>query len=294
MLKRLVRAIARRTYNWLMADGQGVDLANAVTLYPWLNGMHRKILADPGCAPKPQYAWGVLNAASLAKHLQIPRISVAEFGVAGGNGLVALERIAAVCESLVGVKIDVYGFDSAVGLPKPVDYRDTPNLFSENDFPMDVDKLRAKLERARLVLGPIQDTLPEFMRSDVAPFGFIAFDVDLYSSTVQALKTLEGPHSFLLPRVFCYFDDNQGLTYSEFTGERLAISEFNQKWTHRKISPIFGHRYFLNPETANQKWVEQIYLAHFFDHELYNMRDGLIRTSRMDLNIAERARMTLG
>src|SRR6187549_2659720 len=40
----------------------------------------------------PQYTWGVLQAAHLATTLGIRRISVIEFGVAGGNGLVALER----------------------------------------------------------------------------------------------------------------------------------------------------------------------------------------------------------
>jgi hypothetical protein len=45
-------------------------------------------------AARPQYVWGVLNGAFLARALGIPRISVIEFGVAGGNGLVVLESIA--------------------------------------------------------------------------------------------------------------------------------------------------------------------------------------------------------
>jgi hypothetical protein len=282
MLKRIVRAALRRTYNWLMVDDpKSVD--SAVVLYPWLRATHRKILAQPVTARRPSYAWGVLNAASLAENLKIPRISVIEFGVAGGNGLLALEKIAAACEQFVDVQIDVYGFDAATGLPKPVDYRDTPNLFSQNDFPMDVEKLRSRLDRAKLILGPIQETVGKFMNSEPAPIGFVAFDVDLYSSTKQALKILEGSYSQLLPRVMCYFDDNLGLTYTEYTGERLAIQEFNMQEENRKISPIFGLRYFVNAEHANQSWVEQMYFAHFFDHGLYNVRDGIVRTSRMDL-----------
>ena len=79
MLKRLVRAAARRTFNWLMIENAARDFSNASTLNPWLQAMHSKIVADRLAAHKPQYAWGVLNAASLAKHLQLPRISVIEF-----------------------------------------------------------------------------------------------------------------------------------------------------------------------------------------------------------------------
>ena len=60
----------------------------------------------------PQYTWGVLQAAHLAATLGIRRISVIEFGVAGGNGLVALERASERAEAESGVQIDVHGFDT--------------------------------------------------------------------------------------------------------------------------------------------------------------------------------------
>jgi hypothetical protein len=283
MLSKLARAAARRTFNWLFTELR--DSSNDTTLTPWLQAMHRKLMEDDLAAHRPHYAWGVLNAASLAKHLQLPRISVIEFGVAGGNGLVALERIAAICEKLVGVEIRTYGFDSAVGLPKPVDYRDVPNLFSANDFPMNVDALRARLDKAKLIIGPIQDTIEDFVRGGPEPVGFVAIDVDFYSSTAQALRIFTSTHGSLLPRVYCYFDDIIGCTYSEFTGERLAIREFNCASELRKISPIYGLRYFVAREMMNDPWVEQMYIAHFFDHELYNARDGFVRTDRMDLSV---------
>jgi hypothetical protein len=134
-------------------------------------------------------------------------------------------------------------------------------------------------------LGPINETVLEFINSQPAPVAFISFDVDLYSSTVQAFGLLKAPYSVLLPRIYCYFDDSQGATHSDFTGERLAISEFNLAHEMRKISPVYGLKYFVNPDVANQRWVECISIAHFFDHELYNQDDGLVRTSRMDLSI---------
>jgi hypothetical protein len=67
-----------------------------------------------------------------------------------------------------------------------------------------------------------------------------------------------------------------GFTFSEFTGERLAIEEFNARHVSRKISPIYGLKYFLPPLYAQQQWAEMFYLAHVFDHPLYSRNDGLV------------------
>ena len=64
-----------------------------------------------------------------------------------------------------------------------------------------------------------------------------------------------------LPRVHCYFDDIMGFTFSEFTGERFAIAEFNRSHSKRKISPIFGLRYFLPRPYNHAVWPDQMYLA---------------------------------
>src|SRR5213075_2807982 len=56
----------------------------------------------------PNYLWGTLSAAAVAAALGYERISVIEFGVAGGNGLVALESCARQAAELSGVAIDTY------------------------------------------------------------------------------------------------------------------------------------------------------------------------------------------
>jgi hypothetical protein len=56
----------------------------------------------------------------LGKTLGHERISVIEYGVAGGNGLRMLEEHAKKIESILGVKIEVYGFDTGKGLPQPL------------------------------------------------------------------------------------------------------------------------------------------------------------------------------
>jgi hypothetical protein len=47
-----------------------------------------------GKVPRPPYAYGMLQATRIAERLGLPKISAIEFGVAGGEGLVAMEKIA--------------------------------------------------------------------------------------------------------------------------------------------------------------------------------------------------------
>jgi hypothetical protein len=200
-------------------------------------------------------------------------VSVIEFGVAGGAGLVSMERIAEAAESMIGIQIEVHGFDTGTGIPKTMDYRDCPNIWLDGQFPMDAAALRRELHRAKLHLGRVDTTVPEFVYGTFAPVAFVSFDLDLYSSTRDALKLFEGEYDWVLPRVVCYFDDIIWLTYSDFNGERLAIREFNDRWPMRKLSPIYGLKYLVPPEARHSPWPELIYLAHFFEHPLYNEPD---------------------
>jgi hypothetical protein len=245
--------------------------------YPWLNSIFMKLLSEGRGVLRPNYTWGVLHGVHLAKALGINCVSVIEFGVAGGNGLIALDRVAEKVEAIFGVRIDVYGFDTGFGLPKPEDYRDLPNLYTESSFHMDVEGLKKRLKKAQLILGLVENTVPRFIDSGAAPVAFVSIDLDYYSSTIQAFKLLEAHQALLLPRVHCYFDDIMGFTFSEYNGERLAIVDFNNSHNTRKISPIYGLRYFLPRQHAQRLWPEQFYMAHIFDHEMYGCKDGLVK-----------------
>ena len=148
---------------------------------------------------------------------------------------------------------------------------------------MDPDMLKARLKKARLILGPVAETVPGFVASRPAPVAFASIDLDLYTSTVHALKLLEAENALLLPRVFCYFDDISGFTFSEFAGERLAINEFNENHSMRKISLIPGLKYYLDDDMRGNPWEEKIYIAHIFEHDLYGRPDGLSRLTSLDL-----------
>jgi hypothetical protein len=178
---------------------------------------------------RPHYGYGLHQAARQADALGMSTISAFELGVAGGNGLITLESLAAEVTAVTGVQIEVYGFDAGGGMPNPVDYRDLPYVWQPGFFAMDADALRARLQRARLVLGDVRETIPTFVeRGTFAPVGFISFDLDYHSSTVHAFELLDVPPELRLPRVLCYFDDVIGddwELHSPYTGELAAIAD---------------------------------------------------------------------
>ena len=53
----------------------------------------------------------------------------------------------------------------------------------------------------------MDETTEQFARSTRSPIGFIAFDIDYYSSTVQSFRIFAAGPESRLPRVYCYFDD---------------------------------------------------------------------------------------
>lgn len=228
------------------------------------NGLFLELVAQENHG----YTWGVLQGARLAHALGCKRISVIEFGVAAGDGLLRLEAISAKVERLLDVEIEVHGFDNVVGLPPPKDYRDIPHTFAGGDFKMDEAALRGKLKRSNLYLGLVSENVSRFLASGPAPIAFISFDLDFYSSTTDALKVLDADHRLLLPRIQCYFDDI--FECGDFDGERLAIADFNAAHTRRKISPIYQLRYRVPARTMEPapKW-DKYYLAYIFDHERY-------------------------
>lgn len=218
-----------------------------------------------GAVDRPHYLAGVLAAADQALRENVTGISVFEFGVAGGNGLVALQTYADAVEHETGVSIRVFGFDTGEGLPEPCnDYRDHPDQWRVSDYKMDVQQLQRRLaSRTELRLGNIKDTVPRFVLESHPPVGFIACDVDLYSSTTDVLRILALPDKRMLRRVFMYFDDIDFIFNHRFGGELLAIQEFNEstplvkidKWRGLKKQRVF----------TDQPWFDKMFIAHDLD-----------------------------
>jgi hypothetical protein len=241
---------------------------NLLSLFVALFGNYRaKVAWD--LVVRQQYAFPILYAADAAKQHGFSRVTVVELGVAGGAGLLNMCRIAERTRAATGIDIRVVGFDGGKGMPPAIDYRDLPEHFQEGDFPMDFPRLRASLPPfAELIIGDVAQTVPEFARalSPEAPLGFVAVDVDYYSSAKLALQILAGDVRGLLPLIPVYLDDIGVDGANPWTGELLAVGEFNAEHGLRKIAPftlLRSRRIF-----KNTQWIDRMFAAHIHDHPL--------------------------
>ncbi|HSS20304.1 MAG TPA: hypothetical protein VLL54_09525 [Pyrinomonadaceae bacterium] len=232
-------------------------------------GTYAERLHD-GNVDRPHYGYCLYQGAALGKKLGLGRISVLEFGVAGGRGLLNLEYHAREIEQALGIEIEIYGFDTGKGLPRPVDYRDLPYHWKEGFFAMDGEQLQAKLSKATLVIGDVTETSQDFFgKYEPAPIAAVLHDLDFYSATAAALRMFDATEKYFLPRVFCYFDDIVGSEtelYNDYTGERLAIREFNRTHETKKLAAA----YHLLAKRFKETWHNQIFIYHDFGHSRYN------------------------
>ena len=241
---------------------------NLISAFVALFGSYRtKVFFD--LVIRPQYAYSMLRAADRAKELGLGSVTAVEFGVAAGDGLLNLCQIGACVTKVTGVKFQIAGFDTGKGMPPPLDYRDHPELYQAGDFPMtDVQALRAALPaNAKLVLGELRDTVPPFIDtlSEETPLGFVALDVDYYSSSKDALELLNHPNPLkYLPLPLLYLDDIMFESHNGWCGELLALTEFNDQHDFRKIE---RDRFLRTRRICkNPRWLDQIYLLHVLDH----------------------------
>jgi hypothetical protein len=220
---------------------------------------------------RQQHAYALLNAADQARSLGYKGVSIFEFGVAAGAGLLNLQEVARKITAVTGVAFDIYGFDTGSGMPPPESYKDHPELYQAGDFPMNVERLNRLLQdNTKLVLGPISETTNSFRQMDFSdkPIAFISIDVDYYSSSVDALTLLQNAPQSFLPRVIIYLDDLEFLEHNSWCGEQAAINEFTLNNSLRPIEKhpfLRGYRIF-----KNARWIDHIYQCHILDHPMRN------------------------
>jgi hypothetical protein len=216
---------------------------------------------------RQHHAYALLKQADVARAAGISRLTILEFGVASGMGLVNMADVAERVARETGVEFAIYGFDTGAGMPDPLDYRDHPEVYGAGDFPMDVRALESRLpSNVGLIVGDIAETVPQFVeRLDPrAPIAFASVDVDYYSSARHALKVLLGPPDSYLPVTLLYLDDVMRPSHNSWCGELLAVAEFNSGQTLRKIEPmrfLRSTRLFKAPP-----WIDQMYALHVLDH----------------------------
>ena len=239
---------------------------NLISIFVFLFGSVRlKVLYDS--FRRPHYAYGIYEAALRAKNLGMKGVTVIEFGVANGRGLMAMIIYAKKVSKELGININILGFDSGEGMPAFTDYKDHPELYTYGDFPMiHRDELMAFLpHNAKLVLLNLIEE--SWAKTDIEyPIGFISIDVDYYSSTMSILnRIIEIDSTLLLPNTIMYFDDVILDNHNIFQGERLAVEEFNKMDSLRKIdlfAPVLRHKRMFK----HAPWLENMYQLHVLDH----------------------------
>ncbi len=269
----LYRALARHKRRKIFVERLTEPLhINIMSLFVALFGGTRAKI-DFDLVVRQQYAYPILRAADFAREWGYTRLSLIEFGVAHGSGLLNICAIARRVTAVTGIAFDIYGFDTGTGLPPPLDYRDLPEGYQAGDFPMDREKLRRSLPaNCHLIIGPIAETVPSFLDklSAQAPIGFVSVDVDYYSSARDALTSFLGPAEKYLPIVPVYFDDLGDETVNPWVGEALAINEFNDITALRKIAPYTMLRE--RRICKNAKWISHLYALHVHDHAVRTPR----------------------
>lgn len=221
-----------------------------------------------GLVDRSNYAYGMLRAADTAAYFGKSAVTVCEFGVARGWGLMNMAKLADMISTETGVDVRVFGFDTGKGLPPPTSYKDHPELWSAGDFLMDdPEDLRKRLgNRTTLILGDIADTVDAFRESltSTAPIGFVSIDVDIYSGTVSALRALHGSSDKYLPAISFYFDDVASYFNNFASGELCAVAEHNAAFPHR---PIDIDRSLPGIRTdIDHRWNKHMYVCHILDH----------------------------
>jgi hypothetical protein len=213
-------------------------------------------------------AYCILRCAEMAQLQGIRIVTLLEFGVAAGAGLINMARIAERVSRATGVQFRLCGFDTGSGMPEATDYRDHPDLYRPGDFPMNQQALRAALpQNVQLIIGNISDTVPAFLRAlpRSEPIGYVVVDVDYYSSSMQALEVLgdADPEKYL-PVTLTFLDDIDHERHNSWCGELLAISQFNERNPHRKLERfafLANERFY-----KNARWIKHIFSLHVLDH----------------------------
>ena len=239
-------------------------------LMRWPIGSYRARLAA-GAVNRPHYGWCLYHAAVEARALGHKAMTVAELGVAGGNGLLCILEHRKEIERALGIELVVAGLDAGTGLPASNDPRDLLYCWPAGSFEMDRPALERRIGgQAELILGDVRTTIAQWEPHPNAPLGAVLFDLDMYSSTMGALAVLEKANT--LPRVWCYFDDVCGYGEQATTGrigEREAIREFNLDSRRALQNDHLSVAYSFKG-TPPEAWHQHIYAYHRMNHPDYN------------------------
>ena len=230
---------------------------------------------------RPHYETILYESCIEAKKLGYNEVSILELGVAGGNGIISLEKYKNKIEKFLEIKINIYGFDSGEGMPNTELYQDLKYIWKPGFFKINKKVLEERI-KSKIFYGDIKNTVDQFLTHSPKNISAIFFDLDYYSSTKNFLDQIKKMHGYLCPRVYCYFDDvfDVNLSICKYNGELLAIEEFNKENNNSKIAISLDNiKHFKFPLAKNM-----VHIMHNFDHPDYNKFIGLNNENSLSLD----------
>ena len=249
---------------------------NLLSLPVALFGSTRSKVYFDLCA-RPHHAYGLLAAADRARGLGHERVTVIEFGVGSGAGLMNLCELGDRIGRETGIGFDIVGFDTGSGMPDALDYRDHPEFYQPRGIALPApERLRAALPKnAELIIGPLRATVSEF--DPRSPIGFASIDVNYYSCARDCLTVFtRAPHKYQ-PVVDLYLDDIGAAGHNEWCGELRAIREFSDAHETRRIA----RTNFLREQRLfkNASWISQFYSLYVLDHPARSIAVGQVQAA---------------
>jgi len=222
---------------------------------------------------RPGYSYGIMNAVIQAKSLGYSSMSILEFGVASGQGIKVMQKIQREVLKELNFEILIYGFDSSIGLPKSTNIKDQIYFWEESMFTNhNRDYSEIQNNKTQIIIGNVEETASTFIDKFKPPvIGFIAFDLDFYTSTIGAFSLLEKINiDNFLPRVESFMDDTASYNYlsaNSHTGVLSAIIEFNKRDAEVQILQKVG---IGRSRKVINGWFDACFVIHFFSNERYN------------------------
>jgi hypothetical protein len=264
LIKRALRP--GRLHQILIERGSEPLHLNLMALPVALFGGYR-VKFDFDLAHRRQYAWPTLFAADQARNLGIKAVSVVEFGVAAGAGLLNMCALEERTTKATGVAFRVYGFDSGVGMPSAIDYRDQPDRYQRGDFPMgDPDVLRGALPSfAEPVIGDIKTTLGDFLGRDLsaAPSSSRWTSITIRQPNLLCGSLADRPRP-TYPRSRSILTTSIRTIRAHGTASNWRLRSSTQSTPNARLR----HSPFLRTWRLfkNAAWIEHMFATQIFDH----------------------------
>ena len=225
---------------------------------------------------------GVLSAAHLARmssrSLGFPSSSSVWREAMASSRSSGSQRTSSACIESAST---CTGSTPAWACPGRLDHRDVPNLYRESGFPMDEAKLRARLKSARLILGDVNETIGTFLASRPAPVGFVSVDVDLYSSTMSALKVVRRGPGVAVTACVLLLRRHSGrdvFRVHRRTTRHCGLQRGPRDAERFRRYSVYGISCI--PPHSTEAWPDQMFIAHLFDHDASGRYTGTLTGCR--------------